>query len=57
MRPTHDMCFTYRAFLEWLDKDAIITKIGMLAILTNFKETSRVNVNSLTTQYVQDDSF
>jgi hypothetical protein len=29
----------------------------MLAILTNFKETSRVNVNSLTTQYVQDDSF
>jgi hypothetical protein len=29
----------------------------MLAILTHFKETSRVNVNSLTTQYIQDDSF
>jgi hypothetical protein len=32
-------------------------KIGMLAILRHFKETFRVNVSSLTTQYVEDDSF
>jgi hypothetical protein len=29
----------------------------MLAILAHFKETFKVNVSSLTTQYVQDDSF
>jgi hypothetical protein len=51
-RPTLDICFTYWAFFEWLGKNAVITKIGMLAILTHFKETFRVNVSSLTTQYV-----
>jgi hypothetical protein len=56
-RPTLDICFTYRAFLEWLGKNVVITKIGMLAISTHFKETFRVNVSSLITQYVQDDSF
>jgi hypothetical protein len=52
-----DIYFTYGAILEWFGKNVIITKIGMLAILTHFKETFRVNVSSLTTQYVQDDSF
>jgi hypothetical protein len=48
MIPTLDICFTYWAFLEWLGKNVVIKKIGMLAILTHFKETFRVNVNSLT---------
>ncbi len=57
MRPTLDICFTYWAFLEWLGKNVVIKEIRMLAILTHFKETFRVNVSSLATQYVQDDSF
>jgi hypothetical protein len=48
---TLDIYLTYRAFFEWLGNNAIITKIGMLAILTHFKEIIKVNVTCFASQY------
>jgi hypothetical protein len=42
---------TYWALLEWFGNNAIIIEIGMLAILTHFKETIRVNVTYFASQY------